>query len=178
MVLTVSFALSPGTGLCCPRRLRDAKHHRKLDLSVGRPGPYDFAVRACHVRLACHPRPPHPRPTCRDDRAYVPLHRGGMRGTMVVICPTRQAVRRAADWHDGQFAHGGCAGIAGPTSGKSAAVTAEIPSGRQIGIIGSCVWLMPLGRKLQHSTAPMHRQIKSKRATNAVPDSEQCRSSG
>jgi hypothetical protein len=71
-----------------------------------RPGPYDFAVRACHVRLACHPRPSHPRLTCRDDRAYVPLHRGGMREKKVLICPTEQARTHAADWHDGQLAHG------------------------------------------------------------------------
>jgi hypothetical protein len=112
MVLTASFVLSPGTGLSCPRRKRDAKHHRQLDLSVGRPGPYDFAVRANHVRLTCHPRPSHPRPTCRDDRAYVPLHRGGMGDKIVPICPTRQARSHAADWHDGQLAHGAHTGIA------------------------------------------------------------------
>src|ERR1700726_285164 len=38
-----------------------------------------------HVRLTCPPRPPHPRLTCRDDRAYAPLHRGGMRESIVVI---------------------------------------------------------------------------------------------
>jgi hypothetical protein len=63
MVLTVSFAISPGTGLSCPRRLRDAKHHRKLGLSVGRPGPRDFIVRIGHVRLtwqnASTASPPH-----------------------------------------------------------------------------------------------------------------------
>jgi hypothetical protein len=59
-----------------------------------------------HVRLTCHPRPSHPRPTCRDDRAYVPLHRGRMRERIVLICPTPQARTHAADWHDGQFAHG------------------------------------------------------------------------
>jgi hypothetical protein len=37
----------------------------------------------------------------------VPLHRGGMRESMVLICPTRQARRPATDWHDGQFVHGG-----------------------------------------------------------------------
>ncbi len=42
---TAYFVLSPGTGLSCPRHLRDAKHHRKLDASVGAPGPHDFAVR-------------------------------------------------------------------------------------------------------------------------------------
>ena len=80
-----------------------ARSSRNLSLSVGRPGPYDFAVRAGHVRLACHPRPSHPRLTCRDDRAYVPLHRGGMGETMVLICPTPQARTHAADWHDGLF---------------------------------------------------------------------------
>jgi hypothetical protein len=45
MVLTVSFALFPGTGLCCPRHRRDAKHRRQLGTSVGAPEPHDFAVR-------------------------------------------------------------------------------------------------------------------------------------
>jgi hypothetical protein len=85
---------------------------QELDLSVGRPGPRDFAVRASHVRLTCPPRPPHPRLTCRDDRAYVPLHRGGMREKIVLICPTEQARIPATDWHDGQISHGAYAGIA------------------------------------------------------------------
>ena len=127
MVLTVSFVLSPGTGLSCPRRPRDDL--ATLSLSVGRPGPYDFAVRACHVRLACHPRPSHPRLTCRDDRAYVPLHRGGMGGNMVLICPTPQARTHAADWHDGQLAHGVHAETARrPSEYTGAALTAEAPS--------------------------------------------------
>jgi hypothetical protein len=36
----------------------------------------------------------------------VPLHRGGMAESIVVICPTPQAGTPATDWHDGQFAHG------------------------------------------------------------------------
>ena len=43
-----------------------------------------------HVRLTCHPRPSHPRPTCRDDSAYVPLHRGGM---ICFYCCFYQAVK-------------------------------------------------------------------------------------
>jgi len=31
---------------------------------------------------------------------------------IVPICPTPQAMMRAADWHDGQFAHGVHAGAA------------------------------------------------------------------
>src|ERR1700677_5105751 len=42
-VLTVSFALSPVTGLGCHRRRRSCLH--KLDASVGASGPHDFAVR-------------------------------------------------------------------------------------------------------------------------------------
>jgi hypothetical protein len=43
MVLTVSFVLSPVTGLGCHRRLADTS--AKLDASVGASGPHDFAVR-------------------------------------------------------------------------------------------------------------------------------------
>jgi hypothetical protein len=43
MVLTVSFALSPVTGLVCHRRF--AEDSTKLDASVGASGPHDFAVR-------------------------------------------------------------------------------------------------------------------------------------
>jgi len=47
MVLTVSFVLSPVTGLFCHRRLRI---FRNLDASVGAPGPHDFAVRISIIR--------------------------------------------------------------------------------------------------------------------------------
>jgi len=43
MVLTVSFALSLVTGLCCHHRPADTS--AKLDASVGASGPHDFAVR-------------------------------------------------------------------------------------------------------------------------------------
>ena len=45
MVLTVSFVVSPETGLCCLRRQQNAKHPRRLDASVGASERYDFAVR-------------------------------------------------------------------------------------------------------------------------------------
>src|SRR5712664_1540480 len=53
MVLTVSFALSPVTGLFCHRRSADMSclspvgptRLRELDASVGASGPHDFAVR-------------------------------------------------------------------------------------------------------------------------------------
>ena len=90
MVLTVSFALSPVTGLFCHRRKRDAKHHRQLDASVGASGPHDFAVRrerhssgALFARLTL-PRPSHPAANVRDDRE-TPLYGCGMAVDVEVI---------------------------------------------------------------------------------------------
>src|SRR5712692_8311224 len=56
MVLTVSFVLSPVTGLVCHRRPTDMSclspvgptRLRELDASVGASGPHDFAVR-CNI---------------------------------------------------------------------------------------------------------------------------------
>src|SRR5690242_14731485 len=50
-----------------------ADHLRKLDLSVGRPGPHAFAVRgtsfvAQELRPQDDPRPSHPASNVRDDR--------------------------------------------------------------------------------------------------------------
>jgi hypothetical protein len=82
MVLTVSFVLSPVTGLSCHRRRRN--YFRQLDTSVGAPGPHDFAVRVSIARLAALSRPLHPvprfvtimiRPSCRD----------GIRGRIALI---------------------------------------------------------------------------------------------
>ena len=61
MVLTVSFVLSPVTGLFCHRRLADfwcistrlgGCISAKLDASVGASGPHDFAVREKHLSSA------------------------------------------------------------------------------------------------------------------------------
>ena len=70
MVLTVYFALSPVTGLCCHRRPQETCKKlasRELDTSVGVSGPHDFAVRAnvirprATARLTCRVhRIPHP----------------------------------------------------------------------------------------------------------------------
>jgi hypothetical protein len=67
MVLTVSSALSLVTGLVCHHRRRDAKHHRRLDASVGASGPHGFAVRLSTVRyrhISVHRIPSR----VRDDR--------------------------------------------------------------------------------------------------------------
>jgi len=74
MVLTVSFTLSPVTGLFCHRRFVDlgvsARRadiaSTKLDASVGASGPHDFAVRIGVARLRrrrVHRIPPN----VRDD---------------------------------------------------------------------------------------------------------------
>jgi hypothetical protein len=93
---TAYSALSSGTGLPCPRRLRDAGHHRTLDLSIGRPGPHAFTVRTDHVRLTCRHVHRIPAPRVVTIGRNVPLHRGRMRGKVVLICPTPQP----------QYAHG------------------------------------------------------------------------
>ena len=54
-----------GAGLVSPRHRRF--RHRQLDLSVGRSGPYDLAVRAWLARLATPTRPPHPALNTPDD---------------------------------------------------------------------------------------------------------------
>jgi hypothetical protein len=68
MVLTVSFVISPVTGLSCHRRQRDARHRRQFDASVGASGPHDFAVREVSAFVSratrVHRIPPH----VRDDR--------------------------------------------------------------------------------------------------------------
>jgi hypothetical protein len=49
MVLTVSFALSPATGLFATVARKKLSSH-ELDASVGASGPHDFAVRVGAVR--------------------------------------------------------------------------------------------------------------------------------
>jgi hypothetical protein len=65
MVLTVSFVLSPVTGLVCHRHWRSCL--RQLDTSVGVSGPHDFAVRFSAVRQE-HIRVHRIPPRVRDDR--------------------------------------------------------------------------------------------------------------
>ena len=59
MVLRLIARSPRGTGLDSPRDLRIA---RKLDPSVGRPGPHAFAVRAGALRQVAPTRPSHPGP--------------------------------------------------------------------------------------------------------------------
>jgi hypothetical protein len=85
---TVSFVLSPVTGLFCHRRFADCS--TKLDASVGASGPHDFAVRISTLRPRAPMRPSHPVPNVRDDRE-APLLRDRTRESVQLICPTAQA---------------------------------------------------------------------------------------
>jgi hypothetical protein len=67
------------------------KHRCQLDISVGMPGPHDFAVRLQARPSGAPKRPPHCQPNVRDGRV-TSLFAGGQRGEVVkVICPTTQA---------------------------------------------------------------------------------------
>jgi hypothetical protein len=87
---TVSFVLSPETGLCCLRHQRNAKASRSLDISVGTSGPHDFAVRNRVARRRHNLRPSHPALHGRDD-ASAPPDEHETHEELAVICPTPQA---------------------------------------------------------------------------------------
>ena len=98
---TAYIAISPGTGLSCPRRLRDVNTIANLasasggqDHATSPSAPATFVRRVLRVHRI-------PAPHIVTIGRNVPLHRGGMRESMVLICPTPQAKRPAADWHDG-----------------------------------------------------------------------------
>jgi hypothetical protein len=87
MVLTLIRDL-PGDRLSCPR-LRQCACAPCADLSTGRPGPHDFTsvMRRSSARASAScdtPRPPHPRLTCRDDRAQPPLNEAGWRDIITI----------------------------------------------------------------------------------------------
>src|SRR5207247_1805946 len=134
------YVISPATNSFCHRRPTDCMaSHIPVGLSVP---PRDLTSttdarttrlhRPQHCRSSCAPlsiahefepaprphahttpsRPPHPAPRFVTIGRNAPLHRGGMREKVPVICPTEQARTHAADWHDGQFVHGAYAGIA------------------------------------------------------------------
>jgi hypothetical protein len=99
MVLTVSFALSPVTGLVCHRRLADTgvssllgltSPSAMLDASVGASGPRDFAVRK-NKRLRQHaPASTASLPYVRDDRETPLSCWAGMAGDVEVIWVKRE----------------------------------------------------------------------------------------
>jgi hypothetical protein len=97
------YVISPGTGLLPPSPARSS--HRKLGISTGMPGPYDFIVRELSfVRVRStlqHSRPTAPRLHVRDDRE-------------TPLCMRRDARKDAGDLPDG------ASGIFGPASQTAA----------------------------------------------------------
>ena len=91
------YALSLGTGLVCPHRPRCAEHISELDLSIGRPGPRDFTVRAGSFVGATigHAATRHahriPLPTSVTT-AIRPLRRNGTGWTIMLIWRSRQRI--------------------------------------------------------------------------------------
>ena len=88
MVLTVSFVLSPVTGLSCHRHLADTS--AKLDTSVGVSGPHDFAVRFKRLRQRAISVHRIPRPTSVTI-AKRPSRGGGTAADVKVIWVSREA---------------------------------------------------------------------------------------
>src|SRR4051812_3021208 len=81
------YVLSPVSGVCCHRCLRDTS--RKIDATVAAPGPHDFAVRCSDfVRRA---NPPDAaasiatQATFRDDRE-APLMLARSTSNIVLVC--------------------------------------------------------------------------------------------
>jgi hypothetical protein len=111
---TAYFALSLGTGLSCPHHQRDADRIiANLAPASGRQDHTTSPSAIAAARQSAPTRPPHPAPRFVTTRVR-PSCRDRMRERIVLICPTRQAKAHAADWHDGQFAHGAHARFACP----------------------------------------------------------------
>ena len=111
MVLTAYSGLSPATNSSCHRRQADCMASQ---IPVGLSVLPRSLTPATGARTTRFDRPPH----CRSSRALSTAHellrpaiscahdivastRGGIRESIVVICPTGPA----ADWHDGQIAY-------------------------------------------------------------------------
>src|ERR1700674_3975918 len=97
MVLTVSFALSPVTGLCCHRRLRILP--RSLTPASGRQDHTTSPSALASLVLRRSPRPPHPAPTSVTI-AIRPSYGCGMCESIKLFLPNREAkyfLRRGLD---------------------------------------------------------------------------------
>jgi hypothetical protein len=75
----------PGDRLSCPRRPQcSSTKHRELGISTGMPGPHDFTSATTPLVWQHRQRPPHPRLTYRDDRAYAPQLEAGCADTITI----------------------------------------------------------------------------------------------
>ena len=88
--VTVSFVLAPETGLVVSVPGATRKRRHQVDLSVGRSGPHDFAVRKPHHSSVDAATSIASRTNVRDDRETPLLIGHGTRGNLPVICPSSQ----------------------------------------------------------------------------------------
>ena len=94
-------ALPGEPGLLSPSPARSSPH--RLDISVGISGPHDFAVRLKRSSSRSAKASTASRAQRFVTIAKRPSYRAGMRGKVLVICPTPQAKMPAAHWHDRQI---------------------------------------------------------------------------
>jgi hypothetical protein len=97
MVLTVSFEVSPETGLDCLRHRQ--KRFCRFDTSVGVSGRHDFAVRIRRLRHSRRTRPPHPAPNVRDDRETpLLIGRRTAKGILLILAESKAYYFSNAYW--------------------------------------------------------------------------------
>ncbi|MGJ4887308.1 hypothetical protein ACQR1Y_03915 [Bradyrhizobium sp. HKCCYLRH3099] len=82
---------------------------RQVDTSIGVSGHHDFTVRIMlFVRATDHAAASHAHRSPGSTFVTIairPFHEPGIAANIGLICPTTQGMRRAANWHDGQFEH-------------------------------------------------------------------------
>jgi hypothetical protein len=96
MVLTAYPALSPGTGLFCPRHFRGNCFPRKLSASVGAPGPHGFAVRFERRSSCVAKASTASRPTFVTTRTPLLSRRDGVNNTQFLIFGKRNIFAQGA----------------------------------------------------------------------------------
>jgi hypothetical protein len=96
------FHALPGDRAFCHRHRRDAKHHRRLDVSVETSEPRGFAVRFTRARQSRQSVHRIPLPTSVTI-AIRPSCGGGTALILPLICTSGQRRLPAAHWHDGQI---------------------------------------------------------------------------
>ena len=89
-------------GLLSPSQVTMRKHCHRVDLSVGRSGPHDFAVREKHHSSVDAPTSIASRAHVRDDRETpLMVARDGRQAARDL--PVAASEDPATNWHDGQI---------------------------------------------------------------------------
>ena len=117
MVLTAYIALSPGTGLSCPRHSRRCWLLANLTPASGRQDHTPLPSASSAFVSRTPQRPPHPAPNVRDDRETPLLMEAGCAKSARDLPDGTSALACVTCWHDGQFAS--MAGVLGATAAQS-----------------------------------------------------------